>query len=361
MPRFIYSGFLLLLLLSCNGEEEKTKPVLTSITESVYASVTIQPDSLYEAYAIVNGILDQNLVEEGEMVNKGTPLAQIINSSPELNARNAKLALELARNNYEGNSTVLAGIRDEINAARLKLTNDSINYFRQKKLWQQEIGSKAEYDARELAYELSQNSLQLLKNKYERSKNELETQLRQAENNYRNSLITTTDFTVKSKINGKVYSLHKEPGEIVSTSQSVASVGSADKFVIDMLVDEVDIVKIREGQQVLVTLDAYEDRIFTARVSKIYPKKDEQNQTFKVEALFEEPPKVLYPGLSGEANIIIAYKEKALVIPRQYLINGNTVKTEDEIVKVEPGLQSIDSVEILSGLKIGTMIYKVEE
>ena len=58
-----------------------------------------------------------------------------------------------------------------------------------------------------------------------------------------------------------------------------------------MLVDEVDIVRILKNQEVLISLDAYENQIFKGKVSKIYPKKDERNQTFKVEAVFNESPK----------------------------------------------------------------------
>ena len=58
----------LLILISCKQEEDRLSPVETTITESVYASVTVQPDSLYQAFAVVNGILDENLVEEGDTV-----------------------------------------------------------------------------------------------------------------------------------------------------------------------------------------------------------------------------------------------------------------------------------------------------
>lgn len=347
-----------LIFISCNGNNEKIYPKLTSITESVYSSVTIQPDSLYQAFAIVNGILDQNLVEEGDLVKKGDPVIQIINNSPQLNTANALMALELARKNYRGEAAVLNSIEDELKAAELQYKNDSVNYVRQKKLWEQGIGSKAAFEAKKLAFELSYSALDRLHNKYERTENELKTQLHQAENNYRLSLINTTDFTVKSKINGKVYSLLKNPGEVVNTSQPLASIGSKDQFVIEMLVDEVDIVKIKKRQKVLLTLDAYKGEVFSAKVSKIYPKKDERNQTFLVEALFDNEPEVLYPGLSGEGNIIIAQKEKALVIPRNYLIGNDSVRTEDGILKVKIGLESLDSVEIQNGITEHMVIYK---
>jgi multidrug efflux pump subunit AcrA (membrane-fusion protein) len=352
---------LIFLLISCGGQQEKILPQKTSLTESVYTSVTVQPDSLYQVYAAVGGILDNNLVEEGDIVKRGTPLLQIINNAPKLTSDNARLNLRLAQDNYSGSSAVLASLEDEIQAATLSLKNDSINYFRQKKLWEQNIGSKVQFENRKLAYELSQNNLRLLKNRFERTKNELSTQVQQARNNYETAQISTKDFTVESKINGKVYALLKNQGEIVTTMEPLASVGSAYDFIIEMLVDEVDIVKLREGQKALVTLDAYGPQVFEAEISKIYPRKDERSQTFKVEAVFKDPPEKLYPGLAGEGNIIIAQKDNVLTIPKAFLINGNQVQTEDRLQEVKIGLQNLDQVEILEGINANTSILKPEE
>ncbi|WP_242084622.1 efflux RND transporter periplasmic adaptor subunit [Aestuariivivens sediminis] len=358
--KLVSSFSLLFLMISCHKTRDGILPTVGPLTESVYSSVTVQPDSLYHAYAKVSGILDANLVEEGDLVAKDDPLVQIINNAPKLNAQNAKFSLELAKENYKGKAAILSGIQDQIDAAILRYKNDSINYFRQKKLWDQHIGSKIEFDTKKLNYELSLNELQSLQNKYDRSKNELQTALRQSENNYQTALISTKDFTVKSKINGKVYALYKEPGENVSTMEPLATIGSVNNFIIDMLVDEVDIVQITIGQDVLIHLDAYDGAIFKGSISKIYPKKDERNQTFKIEAIFKNPPKVLYPGLSGEANIIIAKKDSALSIPKAYVIERNMVRTDDGLTPITTGLQNLESVEITSGITKDTYIYKPE-
>jgi len=346
--------------IACSQKQDKVLPIKTNLTESVYTSVTIQPDSLYQVYAAVAGILNTNFVEEGDTITKGHPLLQIINSTPKLNAQNARLSLKLAKENYNGSAAILGSIQDEIKAAKLKLKHDSVNYFRQKNLWDKNIGSKIQFDTKKLNYELSSNNLKLLQNKFDRTKNELYTALEQAQNNYRTAMINTKDFTVKSKIDGKVYALYKEPGEVVTTMEPLASVGSAHVFIIEMLVDEVDIVKIMKGQDVLVTLDAYNSMVFTGKVSKILPKKDERNQTFKIEALFDNPPQVLYPGLSGEANIIIANKNDVLTIPKEYLIDDNKVKTDEGIVTITIGLQNMEYAEVLTGLTENTYIYKPE-
>jgi len=356
--KILYVLLTVLVFSSCSNDENKILPTERSLTESVYSSVTIQPDSLYQVYAIVSGILDANLVEEGDLVTKDEHIFQIINNTPKINTLNAKLALNLAQENYNGRAAVLGGIEDEIEAARLTNKNDSINFFRQKNLWNQNIGSKVEYDRKKLNYQLSSNQLKLLQSKYYRTKNELLTAVKQAQNNYQTASITSKDFTVDSKIDGKVYALYKEPGEIVTNMEPLASIGSAERFVIELLVDEVDIVRIELSQEVLINLDAYNEAIFKGKITKIYPKKDERNQTFIVEANFIEQPKVLYPGLSGEANIIIAIKAKVLTIPKAYLNDDNTVNTDNGVVSVETGFQNMDYIEILSGITKNTYIYK---
>lgn len=348
-------------LISCSEQGQRIFPQKSRLTESVYASATIQPDSLYNAYAVVAGILDKNLVAEGDKVLKGESLVHINNNAPKLNTANARLALELAQENFSGKAAVLRSLEDEIHAAELTFYNDSINYYRQKRLWDQKIGSKVEYDNRLLAYELAKNKLNLLKANYGRSKKELETQLRQARNTYNASQINSGDFTVTSKINGTVYALFKEPGEIVTTLEPLASVGSSTVFVIELLVDEVDIVKLELGQKALITMDAYPQEVFVAKISKIYPRKDERSQTFMVEAVFEQAPKTLYPGLSGEGNIIISEKDGALTIPKEFLLNGNQVLTQDGTVDVMVGLQNLDRVEILQGIDESTQLIKPEE
>ena len=243
----------------------------------------------------------------------------------------------------------------------LQYNNDSVNFFRQKKLWEQQIGAKIDYDSKKLKFQLSKNKLTLLKSSYNRTEKELETKLNQAKNNYKAALVNTKDFKIKSKINGKVYTLNKKLGELVITQQPVATIGSASNFVLEMLVDETDIVKIVNGQKVIISLDAYKEKVFDGKLSKIYPQKDERNQTFKVEAVFNNPPKVLYPGLAGEANIIINEKEDVLTIPINYLIESNKVKTKNGIIFIKTGLRNMEFVEVIYGLTEETIIYKPDE
>jgi HlyD family secretion protein len=347
--------------LSCGNGVESVKPKISTLVESVYASALVQPDSLYAVYSSVAGILDKQFVNEGDTVLNGNSLFQIFNKTPALNRENAKINLQQAREEYNGNAAILDGLQKEILTAELKLQNDSINFQRQDRLWKQEIGSKAEYDIKKLNYELSLNTLNVLQNKYARTKNELKNRVMQASNAYEAAIVSTKDFTITSKINGRVYAIYKNIGELITTLEPLASIGSADTFLVELLVDEIDIVKLNTKQKVIIKLDAYPEEIFEGKVYKIYPKKDERSQTFKVEAIFDRAPIKLYPGLAGEANIIVSVKENTLTIPLEYLMKNSTVNTDDGPVHVTIGAKNLKEVEILAGIDENTEILKPEE
>ena len=125
-----------------------------------------------------------------------------------------------------------------------------------------------------------------------------------------------------------------------------------------MKIDEVDIARIKTGQKALITLDAYERQVFEAEITRIYPQKDKRTQTFEVEAEFKNPPAVLYAGLSGEANVVLNQKDDILLIPREYLIEGDHVNTPDGMVPVKIGMKNLEFVEIISGIDTSTILLK---
>ena len=167
------------------------------------------------------------------------------------------------------------------------------------------------------------------------------------------------DFVVKSEINGKLYSLSKEKGEMVNSQSPIAIIGDATEFYVELQVDEYDISKLKIGQKVFLTLDSYKGEVFEAAVSRLYPIMNEKSKSFKVEAVFIKKPDHLYPNLTTEANIIIEVKEKVLTIPRNYLIDNEFVLLDNkEKRKVVTGLKDYEKVEIILGITANDALYK---
>ena len=349
-----------LIVFSCKSKIEKIKPIIQSISESIYASGKLKSKNQYEGFVTVNGNIDHIFVSEGDTVEIGTPILSISNQTQKLNKENAELSAEFA--DYDKNLGKLIDAKSMIYIANNKLKNDSALFFRQKELWNQQVGSKIEYEARELAYQNSKASFYSATLKYK----DLQRQLKfNASQSKKNLLITSnleSDYTMKSEIDGIVYSLNKKKGEIVNPQIPLAVIGDAKNFTLEMQVDEYDILKVTNGQLVIVTMDSYKNKVFKAKVTKIYPLMNVKSKTFLVEATFTNPPAKLYPNISFEANIVLHTKEKSMLIPRSFLLNDSlVVKSNGDKVAVKTGLKDYQMVEILSGISVEEELQKPKQ
>lgn len=347
--KHLFAVLSLLTALACNETEPEVKPHYADITEWVYASATVRPVEYRKVYAGAAGIVRTVAVKEGETVKKGDVLYYLIDTESALNAGNAKLSYQLASDNLTGNANALKELEQELLTARQALALDSLTNARLQNLRKQQIGSQAEADNAALKFESSRRKVRVLEIKQLRLNNEISTQMKQAENSYLASVKRASDFAVRASMDGKVYSLTKKEGEMIGMQEPVATLGRADDFLVELLIDESDITKVKVGSKVFVTLDAFSDKVFEATLSTIYPEKNIQNQTFKAEATLVNPPDRLYSGLAGEANIESGSRKQVLCVPLAYL-QQNKVLTDKGLVEVKTGLRNLEFVEIISGL-----------
>lgn len=344
-----------LFAVACGSKVEKTKPTVESITESIYASGIIKSKNQYEVFANVNGIVKNVFVIEGDSVKQGSPILSISNTIQLLNKENALLAANFA--DINSNQEKLNDAKAFMQLSNFKLKNDSALYFRQKNLWQQQIGTQVEFEQRALAYENSKNAYQTSIIKYKDLKRQLDFNSAQSKNNLAISNQAANDFVVKSNIDGIVYSLNKLQGESVGMQTPLAIIGDSKHFVLEMQVDEYDILRIKKDLKVLVTLESYKENTFDARITKINPIMNERSRTFLIEAEFINPPKILYPNITFEASIIIQTKQNVLLIPRAYVLNDSlVVKYKHDTVKVKTGLKDYKKIEIISGITVNDIL-----
>lgn len=342
-------ALLSIFLFSCGDSVETIRPSIESITSSVYASGVLKSKDQYQAYASVSGIVKQVFVIEGDTVKKGDPILTVSNEVQQLNAENARIFSDF--NALSANQGKLNEAASLIEFTGNKMRNDSALFYRQKNLWEQEIGTKVELEQRELALQNSKNTYSSALIRYNDLKRQLNFASSQARKNLSISQSLAGDYTLKSEIDGIVYTIYKLKGEILSPQTSVAVIGAADKFILEMQVDENDILMVKNGQKVLVNLDSYKGKVFEAIVTRINPLMNERNKTFMVEAEFIKKPERVFPNITFEANIIIQEKSGALLIPRIYLFRDSLViKSSGDTVVVKTGLKDYQKVEILNGI-----------
>lgn len=338
------------LLYSCSSSDERIRPEIQPISESVYASGTLKSKGQYQAFATVNGIIEEIFVDEGDTLKKGDPILRISNEVQQLNAENARLAADY--NDLAANKDKLHEAASQIDLTRSKMKNDSAIYHRQKNLWDQQVGSKNELEQRELAYLNSGNAYSNAIIRYNELKRQLSFASSQAKGNLSISQTLSSDFVLRSEMDGIVYSINRSVGEIVGPQNPLAVIGSSKDFILEMQIDEKDILLVRQGMRVLVKLDSYNDRVFEAVLTRLNPLMNERTQTFTVEAEFVQIPEHLFPNTSFEASILIQTKDKALLIPRNYVFKDSLVlKAGGDTQRVKIGLKDYKKVEILEGLR----------
>lgn len=349
---------LLLLIVSCGDKTESVQPSVGVITESVYASGRVKSADQYSVYPTVSGVLLQTFVTAGEHVDKGDTLFLLENVSARLSSENAKELLELAKDYSREGSSMYEEMELSVKTAYEKYQLDSSLFQRQKRLWESNVGSKLEVEQRELAFSSSKNAWIAAKARFEQLKSRLTNEYHRAQIGYDISRDNASDFVIKSNIDGTVYNVLKEDNELVSPQTQLAVIGGSASFILELEVDEYDVVKVMQGQEVIISMDSYKGRVFSGHVTSIDPIMDERSRTFRVEAVFDEAPEKLFPNLTLEANIVLQSKKNAVIIPRRFLHEGKYVYiSENEKREIKTGLIDIDKVEVIEGLDSNTTIF----
>jgi multidrug efflux pump subunit AcrA (membrane-fusion protein) len=347
----------LIVLASCARKPESITPERKPLLIAVYASGELEPEQVYRSFATVSGIVQEVFVDEGDTIGVDQPLLRIRSENSDLNTANARLALELAQQNAGAGSPVLQELLVQVQSAKDKLQNDSLNFERFKRIANKGASYPAELERYQLAYESSRKNVQMAQKRVESTRIRLQNEESRARNLLASSSVTSKDFIVYSYLDGTVFGVYKKPGELVMLQEPVALIGSSGRYISKLTIDELDISKVKKGQEVLISIDTYGNKVFKGRITKIYPQPDQRTQAFRIDAEFTDSMPVLYPGLTLEANIIIAEKEDVLTIPMEYLKDGRFVMTADgELVEVETGETDNRYIEIISGIDENTEI-----
>src|SRR5688572_29237723 len=144
------------LLCACQGDKETVRVRSGNISESVYASGIIKSKGQYQVFALASGIIETVFVKEGDTVKKGQPVLFIANDIQRLSKENAQLAA--AFSDFNTNKGKLHESRAFADLAKMKMENDSLLFERQSTLWSQNIGSRVEFEQRQLAFRNSKTA-----------------------------------------------------------------------------------------------------------------------------------------------------------------------------------------------------------
>ena len=233
-------------------------PVLTGsgyvVTGEKYVSIGVR----------VPGRIDAYLVDESERVTQGQALVQLDRRDYDAALVQANAGLELARATLE-----LRGLE----VKRLRV------------LRSQDVASQSQLDVKESELRVA------------------EAQVRQAEAAIAQARVNLDYTTLRAPTDGVILAKLKEVGEMAvpggfAGSGDLIRMANLADMRAEVDVNEMDLAKVRLGQNAEVVPDAFPDRRYAAKVVKLYPQVNRQKGTLKVEVGIPEADEWLRPDTS---------------------------------------------------------------
>lgn len=194
---------------------------------------------------------------------------------------------------------------------------------------------------------------------------------RQAEAAVALARVSLAKTRLLAPFDGVVAELKGELGEWITPSPpglpmpSVIELIDATAIYVSAPLDEVDVGRVRAGQPVRVTLDAYPAKSFSGRVVRVAPyvrDVEEQNRTFEIEVELDDPAFAwtLVPGSSADVEVILDSKEGVMRIPSYAVLEGGralVVKRDTlEGRSIETGVRNWEFTEVRKGLALGDLV-----
>ena len=193
------------------------------------------------------------------------------------------------------------------------------------------------------------------------------------------------NYNITSPISGKIVYKNAQKGDVISTykianSNILATIADVSVLKFDVSIDELDITKIKVGQDVIVSVEALDNKEFAGKVANINTIGVNAAGTTNYTVVIEVPgTDEIYSGMTVDAEIKVAKRENVLRVPLTAVrkdsvvyvkVNDELYQDEDEKVPqgykkvpVEVGLNGKNYVEIVSGLSSGDIVLtdKIKE
>tara|TARA_R100000935_G_scaffold13736_4_gene27569 strand:+ start:156105 stop:157271 length:1167 start_codon:yes stop_codon:yes gene_type:complete len=302
---------------------EKNVPLITAFTASdtvfnhyVELQGSVETKQNLVITPEMGGILQRVYVKEGDKVSKGQLLAKVDDGGMSQQLAQMQVQADLAKTTFE----------------------------RQKRLWDQKIGSEIQYLQAKSNYEAQQEAINSMKQQLGKS-------------------------SIRAPFSGTIDDVITEQGSVVSPGQTpiVRLVNLSDMY-IQTDVPETYITNVKTGKDVEVMFPVL-NKTMDAKIRQTGDFINPENRTFKVEIAVPNADKTIKPNLTARLKINDYTNEKAILIPQsiisenaegeQYIYVLDSKEGQKAVAKrviIETGISQGDVIEVLSGVKDGDQI-----
>ncbi len=170
---------------------------------------------------------------------------------------------------------------------------------------------------------------------------------------------------IHAPFSGRIAKRHVDIGTMLAPGTPVVMLVDNSAIEFRGSIPSADIAKIRLGAPVAVSIDAMPGVILRGPITRILPVVDERSRSFEIVARVSDSTQVV-SGLFARARIKVRDIDDALVVPPAAVVhNGSTPEMAQvfvveqgkaELRAVSIGFEGVDSVQVRSGLKPGTVV-----
>jgi len=307
----------------------------------------------------VAGIVRDVPVQLGSEVRAGDVLVR-------LEPRELQLALDRAESALHQTEAQLGIDRtrakeppsdEEIASVRQAIANrdDARNTFsRAQQLNGRGLMSRVDYDSAETRMKIAEANYQAALDNVR----SLKAQLQDRRAAFELAQKKLADATVRAPVSGAVAERLVQPGEYIRENTQVVTIVQVNPLKLKTAIQERHAGVIQAGQTVEFTVEAFPERKFTGKIAYVSPAVDQTTRTFPVEALVDNPDRVLKPGFfaKGVAHVrmdsnVLAAPEGAIStlagVSTVYVIEDNKARQQ----QITLGARQGQLVEVTNGLK----------
>ena len=353
-------------------EVDFVKVTRETLTSSLSTNGKVEPIEWMPVRSERSGVVTRVLISRGQQVQKDQPLVELDTRVASADLAKSQAAIQEAKAQEQvltqgGRIAERQQIDSDLARARLDLEAAQKTYQALERLAAKQAATRQELDsARQLV-----DQLQLRIQSLEKSKTALVTgtdkeiakaRLQEAQSAAAVAQNNLDLSTIRAPMDGTVYDFDLKQGSYVNPGDPIAKVGRVDRVRVTVYVDEPDLGKVREGEQVIITWDPLPGHQWKGRVDKlptqIVPLGT--RQVGEVGCIIENPDRDLLPNANINAEIQATVVENALAITkeairRQGSETGVLLLQGDRVAwrKVNLGISSYTKSQVLSGLTDG--------
>ena len=272
-----------------------------------------------------------------DAVYSSTVQANAVNNiAPQSGGRIQKLNVEVG--DFVSSGQILAEMdRVQLDQASLKLKNDETELARVKQLFEEGGVSQSDYEALELAFNVSKSS-------------------------YANLLENTI---LRAPIGGVVSARNYDRGDMYAMAQPIYTVQQITPVKLLVPISETDYIRVKRGDKVHLTVDAIPGKSYEGSIVRLYPTMDAATHTFNAEVRVPNTNRELRPGMYARVTVDYGSND-SIVVPDAAVLKQQGsgqrivyVLNPDDTVSIKmvtTGRHFGTSYEILSGLEEGEQV-----